>query len=275
MLKIKDVSFSYNKDQDSETKALSKIDLTVKKGEFVSIIGLNGSGKSTLSHMLNGLLKPQQGEVLVDGISTADDDNMFAIRQKVGLLFQNPDNQIIATIVEEDIAFGPENTGVEREEIHKRIEDSLKAVGMLAYRKHEPHALSAGQKQKIAIAGVLAMKPEYLVFDEPTSYLDPAGRRNLMLLLKELNAKQGVAIINVTHFPEQLFYGQRVVAIHEGSIVFDGSVAQFFENKEALALTGIETPLWLQLKDRFEIYHEKLEQADSNEELGDILCSLS
>ncbi|HDZ86743.1 hypothetical protein LCGC14_0847890 [marine sediment metagenome] len=275
MIKIKDVSFNYNKDQDSETKALSKIDLTIKKDEFVSIIGLNGSGKSTLSHMLNGLLKPQQGEVLVDGISTADDDNMFAIRQKVGLLFQNPDNQIIATIVEEDIAFGPENIGVERDEIHKRIEDSLKAVGMEAYRRHEPHALSAGQKQKIAIAGVLAMRPEYLVFDEPTSYLDPAGRRNLMLLLKELNTEQGVAIINVTHFPEQLFYGQRVVAMHEGSIVFDGKVAQFFENKEALALTGIETPLWLQLKDRFEIYHEGLEQADSNEKLGDILCSLS
>ncbi len=274
MLEIKNVSFNYNKDQEKEAWALTNIDLTVKKGEFITVLGLNGSGKSTLSQMLNGLLKPHKGEVLVDDLSTTDDENLVKIRQKVGLLFQNPDNQIIATIVEEDIAFGPENLGIDREEISRRIDSSLSAVNMLPYKRHEPHSLSAGQKQKIAIAGVLAMQPEYIVLDEPTSYLDPAGRRDLMVLLKKLNDSHGVSIINVTHFPEQLFYSHRVVVMHKGSVVFDGSVLDFFEDKKVLTLIGIEVPLWLQLRERFKKENKKIELAKSSEKMEEVLCSL-
>jgi len=239
MLKLIDVSFFYNKGLDAEVRALSDINITFNKGEFISIIGPNGGGKSTLAHLLNGLILPHEGEVLVDGVSTAQEENLFPIRQKVGLLFENPDSQIVAGIVEEDIAFGPENLGLDREEIAKRITDSLRAVGMEAYRAYEPHTLSAGQKQKVALASVLAMQPSYLVLDEPTAYLDPDSRLEVLNLLKNINS-QDIAVINITHNREEISYSQRVIVIENSRLVFDGSVREFFGNGQILKTTGFE-----------------------------------
>lgn len=275
MIELKNVSYFYNKGQENEVRALSNINLAIDKGQFVSIVGSNGSGKSTLAHLLNGLLKPSEGDVLIDELSTRNEDNLTEIRQRVGLLFQNPDNQIVATIVEEDIAFGPENLGLSREEIGSRIDSSLEAVAMEAYRRYEPHSLSAGQKQKVAIASILAMKPSCMVLDEPTSYLDPSSRKEMMQFLSELNRSQRITVLNITHYSEQILYGDRVIAMDNGSIVFDGKVADFLDNEQVLRLTGLTQPIWLQIGKKYQKKWPSLARADSLKSLGDILCSLS
>lgn len=274
MLQLNNVSYFYNKGTDNEAKALSNVSLTIEKGQFVSVIGPNGSGKSTLAYLLNGILKPGQGQVLIDGFSTADNENLLKIRQSVGLLFQNPDNQIIATIVEEDVAFGPENLGVKREEIIARVDKALEAVGMKAFRRYEPHMLSAGQKQKIAIASTLAMEPDYLVLDEPMSYLDPASRKEITIVLKQMNRK-GKTVINITHFPDQIALGQRVIALDKGRIIFDGSRDTFFKNRKLIKELGVEIPLWMDVKSEFAGKIKQLENVQSVEELGKVICSSS
>ncbi len=255
MIELKNVSFSYN-----EVPALVDLNLKIHPQEFVSIVGSNGSGKSTLIQLLNGLLSPDKGEVLIDGPS--------------GLLFQNPDNQIVGTIVEEDVAFGPENLGLRPEEIVKRINEALKIVKMDAFAGYEPHTLSAGQKQKVALASILAMKPAYLLLDEPTSFLDPLSRQEVLSLFANLNSK-GTTVINVTHFPEQLLLGDRVIALDYGRVVFDGTSQDFFADDQAMRLIGFEKFLWMKIKERFLPQIKELKEANAALEVSKILCSLS
>lgn len=271
MLQLKNVSFFYNKGLAEEVKALSNISLSISHKEFVSIVGLNGSGKSTLALLLNGLIKPHEGEVLVDELSTSLNEKLTSIRQKVGLLFQNPDNQIVATIVEEDLAFGPENLGLEREEIKRRIDESLVAVKMEAYRNYEPHQLSAGQKQKIALASLLAMRPDYLILDEPTAYLDPISRKDILKLFVEIN-RSGITVVNITHNEDELLFSNRVIALGKGRVIFDGKVESFFRNEAVLKATGIEVPLWFHLKEKYGPFVKELGKAKSNEGVINILC---
>ncbi|MCL6471706.1 MAG: energy-coupling factor transporter ATPase [Firmicutes bacterium] len=241
MIEFKGVSYSYSKTEDKIT-ALNNIDLTIKEGEFIAILGPNGSGKSTLAKHINGLLIPKKGEVLVDGLSTRDTSSLWQIRQRVGMVFQNLDNQIIATSVEEDVAFGPENLGLGPKEIRKRIDEALEIVGMRAYAKHEPHLLSGGQKQKIAIAGALAMYPKYLVIDEATSMLDPKGRADTLVTLKALNKEHGTTVINITHSPDEAVQADRIVVLSDGAIIKTGVPKEVFVDSSELAALGIGVP---------------------------------
>ena len=238
ILEVKSLYFSYDKNGD----ILSDVSFTVEKGEFVAVIGHNGSGKSTLAKLLNGLLKPKSGEVIVDGFSSDDKSAVFEIRKRVGMVFQNPDNQLIASIVEDDVAFGPENLGVPREEIGERIDFALKAVGMEAFRKSTPARLSGGQKQRIAIAGVLALKPEILVLDESTSMLDPQGRKEIAEVAEKLRA-DGVAVIAITHYMEEAVKADKILVIDHGRIALSGPPEKVFAQKDALKALGLELPL--------------------------------
>lgn len=249
ILQFKDVYFTYdenpeneNKDSDSNDYAVSGVSLTVNSGDFVAILGHNGSGKSTLAKLSNAILKPDRGEVLVHGMSTADDDKTMEIRQHVGMVFQNPDNQIVATIVEEDVAFGPENLGVPPEEIRRRVDESLKAVGMYEYRTHEPHKLSGGQKQRVAIAGIIAMRPDCLVLDESTAMLDPRGRREVMATIKKLNDELGMAVVYITHFMDEAVLADRVVVMEKGKILLEGKPMDVFRNVDLLRRVGLDVP---------------------------------
>lgn len=238
LLEVKNVSYSY----DKATKALKGVSFAVEKGEFLAIIGHNGSGKSTLAKLLNGLLKPTGGEVVVEGFSSNDKNAVFEIRKRVGMVFQNPDNQLIASIVEDDIAFGPENLGVPRKEIGERIDFALKAVGMEEFRKSTPTRLSGGQKQRIAIAGVLALKPEILVLDESTAMLDPQGRKEIAEVVDKLR-KSGVAVIAITHYMDEAVKADKVLVVDKGSVALSGTPKQVFAQKEKLRDLGLELPL--------------------------------
>ncbi len=238
LLEVKNVSYSY----DKNTKALKNVSFCVEKGEFLAIIGHNGSGKSTLAKLLNGLLKPTSGEVVVDGFSSDDKSAVFEIRKRVGMVFQNPDNQLIASIVEDDIAFGPENLGVPRKEIGERIDFALKAVGMEKFRTATPTRLSGGQKQRIAIAGVLALKPEILVLDESTAMLDPQGRKEIAEVIGNLR-KSGVAVIAITHYMDEAVKADKVLVIDRGNVALSGTPKEVFAQKDALGALGLELPL--------------------------------
>lgn len=238
LLEVKNVSYSY----DKQTFALKGLSFSVEKGEFVAVVGHNGSGKSTLAKLLNGLLKPSGGEVVVDGFSSNDKNAVFEIRKRVGMVFQNPDNQLVASIVEDDIAFGPENLGVPREEIGERIDAALKAVGMENFRKATPTRLSGGQKQRIAIAGVLALKPQILVLDESTAMLDPQGRKEIAAVVEKLRA-DGVSVIAITHYMEEAVNADKVLVIDGGKLALSGTPEHVFAQKEALAALGLELPL--------------------------------
>lgn len=237
-IEIKGVSYSYPIKEGCNVKALKKLTLSVGKGEFIALVGMNGSGKSTLAKLLNGLFEPEEGEILIDGISTADEENTFEIRKKVGMVFQNPDNQMVATIIEDDIAFGPENVGIEREEIIRRVDGALEAVGMSEYRTRTASKLSGGQKQRIAIAGVLAMQPDILILDESTSMLDPNGRKEIMDIACKLNAS-GITVINITHNMDEAALASRVVVLRKGRIAIDGTPKEVFASGliEACGLT--------------------------------------
>ncbi len=222
--------------------ALAGIDISVSPGEFLVIIGPNGSGKSTLAKHLNVLLLPSQGDVLVFGMNTKDGEYTWEIRKTAGMVFQNPDNQIIATVVEEDVAFGPENLGVEPEEIRSRVKEGLESVGMSPYRRHAPHLLSGGQKQRVAIAGVMAMKPRCIILDEPTAMLDPRGREEVLATVRVLNKKHGLTVIHITHYMDEALYADRVLVMDAGRVIMDGPPKQVFFAKDKLQALGLDVP---------------------------------
>lgn len=237
------VSFDYEDTEKENSKnAIVDLSVTIKKGEFVCLIGRNGSGKSTFAKLSNAILLPDEGVVTVDGIDTKDDGKKFDIRKKVGMIFQNPDNQIVATAVDEDVAFGPENLGLDREEIIKRVDFSLEAVGMTDYKNYEPHKLSGGQKQRVAIAGVIAMRPDYIFFDESTSMLDPKGRKQILKLAKKLNRELGIGIVFITHHMREVSMFDRVIVLGDGKIVLDDSPENLFSNIDNLKSFGLDLP---------------------------------
>jgi energy-coupling factor transport system ATP-binding protein len=242
LIEIRELRHVYNPDTPQAVVALDGISLTIDAGEFVAVVGGNGSGKSTLAKHLNALLLPTSGEVRVDGLDTRDRAAVWDVRQRVGMVFQNPDNQLVATVVEEDVAFGPENLGVPPAEIALRVEAALAAVDMLPYRRHAPHLLSGGQKQRVAIAGVLAMRPRCLVLDEVTTMLDPEGRREVLETVRRLNAS-GVTVINITHSMEEAALARRVIALAAGRVALEGPPAQVFARADILEGMGLTLPV--------------------------------
>lgn len=243
MIKIENVTYEYKSlIDDSIQTAVKNLSLDVIKGEFLVIIGHNGSGKSTLAKMMNGLLMPSSGEVFVKGMNTADEDKIWDIRESAGIVFQNPDNQIVATIVEEDVAFGPENQGVPQAEIRKRVDESLAIVDMSDYKKHAPHLLSGGQKQRVAIAGILAMKPDCIIFDEPTAMLDPTGRIEVMDTIKRLNQEEGKTIVLITHYMNEAVEADRVLVMSQGEILMEGTPKEVFCQVDKIKELGLDVP---------------------------------
>lgn len=273
MFDIRNLSHCYLDEEGQERAALSGVNVQIPRGEMVAVIGTNGSGKSTLAKHLNVLLLPTAGEVLVDGMNTADADLLWEIRSRVGMVFQNPDNQIVAAVVEEDVAFGPENLGIPREELVQRVQEALQAVGMEEYRKHAPHMLSGGQKQRVAIAGVLAMRPDCIVFDEPTAMLDPRGREEVLRTVHELHRQYGMTIVYITHFMEEAVTADRVLVMKDSRLIMDGSPQEIFSQVEKLKEIGLDVPVaaetaLLLRKQGVEVPANII----TNEELGDVLC---
>ena len=246
MIEIKGVRYRYD---DEAPEALKGIDLTIPDGMFLVIAGHNGSGKSTLSKHINGLLLPTDGQVLVNGLDTKNEDDLLAIRQQVGMVFQNPDNQLVTTIVEEDVAFGPENLGIPSPEIRIRVDEALKKVGMTAYAESAAHRLSGGQKQRIAIAGMLAMEPKILVLDEATAMLDPRGREELLSTVYELNRKNGMTVVMITQYMEEAVMSDRLVVMNGGEIVMDGTPTEIFTRGDELRSIGLDVPEIVRIRD--------------------------
>lgn len=244
IIKIENVSFGYTySDENKKKLAVKNLNIEIKKGELVAVLGHNGSGKSTLAKLLNAQILPtNEGNIEIFGMNTRDSDNLWSIREKCAMVFQNPDNQLVATIVEEDVAFGPENLGVEPKDIEKRVEKALKIVEMSEFKKHAPHMLSGGQKQRIAIAGVLAMEPEIIVFDESTAMLDPTGREEIMNTILKLNKEEDKTILYITHYMEEAVLADRVIIINEGEIVVDDSPKRVFSDYEGLRNLGLNVP---------------------------------
>ena len=270
---IRNVSHTFETEEGKSFEALKNITAQIKKGGFTAIIGTNGSGKSTLARHLNALLLPTEGELLVDGMNTSDESAVWKIRQKVGMVFQNPDNQLVAAIVEEDVAFGPENLGVPPEEIRERVEQALAKVGMTAYRGQAPSMLSGGQKQRIAIAGVLAMQPDCIVLDEPTAMLDPKGRAEVMATIHELNEKEGITIVLITHFMEEAVTADRVMVIDRGVLQMDGTAREVFSQADKLTEIGLDVPVAADLSRRLRKAGKAVsENCMTDEELGEALC---
>lgn len=239
---IKDLEFQYEMTDAEPVKVLRGINLELKKGEFTAVLGHNGCGKSTLAKHLNAILLPTGGTVYIDGINTKDEDKVFDIRQRVGMVFQNPDNQIVTTIVEEDVAFALENLGVEPHEMRKRVDEALKAVNMYEYREHAPHQLSGGQKQRIAIAGVIAMRPEFIVLDEPTAMLDPQGRKEVIATIRRLNQEYGISVVLITHYMDEAVKADRVIVMDDGRTVMNGTPKEVFLRVEELKKLGLDVP---------------------------------
>ena len=242
MLTAQQVRFQYEYPDEPPVVVLDGIDLTVEKGTFVALLGHNGSGKSTMARHFNALLLPTGGCVLVDGVDTKDETRLYDIRRTVGMVLQNPDNQLVSTVVEEDVAFGPENMGVEPREIRRRVDDALKQVGMYEYRLHTPHKLSGGQKQRVAIAGVLAMQPDCLVLDEPTAMLDPQGRQEVLSTIHRLNRELGMTVVLITHYMDEAAGADRVVVMDEGRILMDAAPRQVFARVEELRAVELDVP---------------------------------
>lgn len=241
LIKIKNVTYQYV-DDDTVNTAVKNLSLDIKKGSFTVILGHNGSGKSTLAKMLNGLLKPTFGEIFVGDMNTADETYDLDIKRKVGMVFQNPDNQLVASVVEEDVAFGPENLGLPPELIRERVDDALKATDMYDFRKSTPHRLSGGQKQRVAIAGIIAMEPECIVLDEPTAMLDPKGRAEIVSTLIKLNKEKGITVVLITHYMEEAENADRVIVMNDGEIIGDGLPAEIFKDVETLKSVGLDVP---------------------------------
>lgn len=245
MLKAEKLYFQYEAPEGelaSSPAVLRGIDLTVERGSFVALLGHNGCGKSTLAKQFNAILLPTGGRMLVEDLDTAQEENTYAVRRRVGMVLQNPDNQLVSTVVEEDVAFGPENLGVPPEEIRRRVEQALETVGMLEYRRRSPHKLSGGQKQRVAIAGVLAMQPDCIVLDEPTAMLDPQGRQEVLDTVCRLNREQGMTVVLITHYMEEAARAQRVVVLDEGKVLADGTPRAVFTQVETLRAVGLDVP---------------------------------
>lgn len=246
LIQFDNVTFSYPHDEEDsyapESPVLIDFSLKIPKGQFIAILGHNGSGKSTAAKMMNALLVPQSGKVTVEGMATDDESKTIDIRRKVGMVFQNPDNQLVATIVEDDVAFGPENLGVEPKEIRKRVDDALKAVGMYEFKDREPHKLSGGQKQRVAIAGVIAMQTDCIVMDEPTAMLDPRGRKEVMQTVKMLKEKLGITVVLITHYMDEAVQADRVVVMNDGRTVLDGTPREVFSDVEKIKSLGLDVP---------------------------------
>ncbi len=260
IIKIENLSFAYDSYEESQPgnpnfsqpiPALKNINVSFHEGEYVAILGHNGSGKSTLAKLLNMILTPSEGKIYIYGkdITSDDitDDDVFEIRKTVGMVFQNPDNQLVATVVEEDVAFGPENLGLPREEIRRRVDSSLELVGMSEYSRHAPHKLSGGQKQRIAIAGIIAMKPKIIIFDESTAMLDPLGRKEVVRIMEKLNREEKITVLNITHYMDEAARADRVVVINDGEISLDGSAKEVFSNVDKLHSMGLEAPQGVEL----------------------------
>ncbi len=244
IIEFKNVSFKYS---EEDTEVINDLSIDFYSGQFTCVLGHNGSGKSTLAKLMNAINYPSSGKVISFGFDTSNEENEIKIRQNVGMVFQNPDNQIVATIVEDDVAFGPENLGVPREEIRKRVDEALKIVDMYDYRLHEPHKLSGGQKQRVAIAGAIAMQTKCIVLDEPTAMLDPKGRKEVLNALKRLKEELGMTIILITHFMDEAVNADRVVVMNDGVVVFDGTPEEVFKNTEELKRIGLSVPKPLEL----------------------------
>lgn len=246
LIEFKNVNFSYVVDDDEENKVtvdvLKNFNLTIEKGSFVAILGHNGSGKSTTAKLINGINIAQSGEVIVDGQKVEDNDTIFDVRRKVGMVFQNPDNQIVSSIVEEDVAFGVENLGVEPKEIRERVDNALKTVGMYEHRLKAPNKLSGGQKQRVAVAGIIAMKPMCIVLDEPTAMLDPSGRREVMNTVKKLNKEEGITIVLITHYMDEAVQADRVVVMDDGQIKLDDTPRNVFAKVDEIKALGLDVP---------------------------------
>ncbi len=245
IIEISSLHFSYMNDENEKSgckEVLCGIDLKINAGEFVAVLGHNGSGKSTLAKHLNGILMPTSGKVLVDGIDTSDESRLFELRQRAGMVFQNPDNQIVSSVVEEDVAFALENLGVPYEEMRRRVDDALKAVNMYDYRLHSPSQLSGGQKQRVAIAGIIAMRPKCIILDEPTAMLDPKGRKEVMATIKRMNKEYGITIVLITHYMDEAAQCGRVVVIDKGKIMLDNTPEKVFSQVELMKKIGLDVP---------------------------------
>lgn len=249
-IEIEHLSHVYHAGEEGERRALDDVSLSIGRGEFVAVLGSNGSGKSTLAKHLNALLLPTEGVCRVDGIDTREEAEVWRIRQKVGMVFQNPDNQLIAAVVEDDVAFGPENLGVPSREIRQRVDEALAAVNMTAFRSYAPHLLSGGQKQRVAIAGTLAMQTEAIVFDEATAMLDPEGRAEILSIVKRLHEEQQITVIYITHFMEEAAAADRVVVLDQGHVVMDAPPRAVFSHADELRALGLEVPLAVEMRDR-------------------------
>lgn len=258
LIEFQNVSFSYGTDEGEErVDVIENLNLNIEKGSFTAVLGHNGSGKSTLAKLTNGILFPQQGKVLVDGSETKPDDSIFDIRKKVGMVFQNPDNQIVASIVEEDVAFGVENLGVPPQECRRRVDEAMKTVGIYEQRLKAPHKLSGGQKQRVAVAGIIAMKPECIVLDEPTAMLDPSGRAEVLETIKKLNKEEGITVVLITHYMDEAVQADRVVVMDGGQIVMDDTPQNVFAKVDEVKFYGLDVPQATELVHRMKLKPEK------------------
>ena len=249
MISVQNITFAYTREEGAETvKAIDGVSFEIEPGSFTAIIGKNGSGKSTLAKNLNGLLLPTEGDILVAGYNTKDDAHIWDVRQTAGMVFQNPDNQLVSAIVEDDVAFGPENLGVDPQEIRQRVDQALEAVNMGQFKNKAPHLLSGGQKQRIAIAGVVAMKPRCIIFDEPTAMLDPKGRKEIMAIIDELH-QEGITVVLITHFMEEAVRADRVIIMNEGKLLLDGTPAEVFAQGQLMKSVNLDVPPIVELAD--------------------------
>lgn len=277
MITVKNVSFEYPPDEGEEKGflALDDVSFEVKRGEFVGIIGHNGSGKSTLSKLLNAILTPTVGDIKIDGMNTKDPAHTWDIRQRAGMVFQNPDNQLVATIVEDDVAFGPENLGVEPAEIRRRVDDCLETVGMADFKRAEPNNLSGGQKQRVAIAGILAMEPECIILDEPTAMLDPSGRKEVISTVKRLNRERNMTILHVTHYMDELVDADRILVLDGGKIVMEGTPREIFSQVDRLKQIGLDVPPMTELSHELRsLGYDLPEDLLTVEETAEAICQL-
>jgi len=277
MIEIRDLYFSYENEGENKNprNVINGININIRNGEFIALLGHNGSGKSTLAKLINALYIPKSGDVLVDGYNTKDEKDVWNIRSRAGMVFQNPDNQLVATVVEDDVAFGPENLGIDPKEIRQRVDLSLEAVNMEDYKKNAPHLLSGGQKQRVAIAGILAMSPTYIILDEPTAMLDPSGRKEVMDTILKLNKEQGKTIILITHYMDEAALADRIIVMEEGNIILEGTPRNVFSHVEEIKNIGLDVPQVTELaydlkKEGFKIRNDVL----TIEELVEEICHL-
>lgn len=274
VISIKNLNFRYDSEEDEESVIdfqLKNINLDVNKGEFIAFLGANGSGKSTLAKLINSQMKPTEGDIIVYGMNTKDENRVWDIRACCGMVFQNPDNQIIATIVEEDVAFGPENLGLPRNEIISRIDKSLEIVNMLEYRKHSPNLLSGGQKQRVAIAGILALEPDIIIFDESTSMLDPGGRKDVMDTIIKLNKEQNKTVIIITHFMDEAIYADKIFVINNGEIAMQGAPLEVFKDSDKISKYGLDVPFISEMNNKLSDLNIDLKNFDMEDYVNCLL----